>query len=182
MEGIHLALQLLCSSAAPGAVAGDGCARCVCSLAVWICRCLAAGKPALHRMMLCPSPCRLCLLLGACGTETQRHSADIAGLEEEASGERSLCPHSPGKLAGKSQAGLRSSASGVLGMVLEVQEDKTITSQHKDNDNHCPPCTARKVLFPPTLPAESLRAHKTDSFILAASFIQCVYSPSLFGL
>lgn len=60
----------------------------------------------------------------------QRHSAYITGLEEEVSGERSLClfPHSPAKLAGKSQVGLRFSASGVLGMVLEVEEDKTITS------------------------------------------------------
>lgn len=154
MEGIRLALQLLCSSfsaPAPGAVAGDGCAQCVCSLAVWLCRCPTAGEPALRRTMLHPPPCRLCLLLGGCETETQRHSADIIGLEEGASGERSLCPHSPGKLAGKSQAGLRFSASGVLGMVSEVQEEKTIESQVKDSNNHCSPCRARKVLFPPTL-------------------------------
>lgn len=127
-----------------------------------------------------PPPCKHCFLLTACDTET--HSAYIPGLQEEVSRERSLCPHSLGKLARKSQAGLRFSASGVPRMVLEVQEDKTIGSQHTDSDDHCPPCTARKVLFPPTLPAESLRAHKKDSFILAASFIQCVYSPSLFGL
>lgn len=97
----------------------------------------------------------------------------------EVSRERSLrlLPPSPGKLAGISQAGLRFSASGVLGMVLEVQEDMTIASQHKDSDNHRPRCTARKLLFPPTLPAESLGAHKKASFILAASFIQCVIHP-----
>lgn len=117
-----------------------------------------------------------------CDTAIQRHSAYITGLEEEVSRERS-CPCSPGKLAGKSQAGLMFSASEVLGMVLEVKEDKTIANQHKDSDNHCPSCTARKVLFPPTLPAESLRAHKKKkaSFILAACFIVC-YLPSQFGL
>lgn len=179
MEGIHLGLQLLCPSAVPGAVALI-CTTCVCSLIVWICRSPAAGRPALSRTMLHPPPCKHCFLLAGCDTET--HSAYIPGLQEEVSRERSSCPHSLGKLARKSQAGLRFSASGVPGMVLEVQEDKTTASQHTDSDDHCPPCTARKVLFPPTLPAESLRAHKKDSFILAASFIQCVYSPSLFGL
>lgn len=113
--------------------------------------CGSAGVRLLTNL-LCTGQC--CFLLPASTASSrvavtlgQRHSAYITGLEGEVSGERSLCvfPHSPGKLAGKSQAGLRFSASGVLGMVLEVQEDKTITSQH--SDNHCPPCTARKVLF-----------------------------------
>lgn len=85
---------------------------------------------------------------------------------------------SSGKLSGKSQAGLRFSASGVLVTVLEAQEDEAIRSQHIDSHKRCPPCTARKLLFPVTLPAESLRANKTASFILAAFFIQCVIHPA----
>lgn len=67
---------------------------------------------------------------------------------------------SSGKLAGKSQAGLKFSASGVPVTVLEAQEDKSITNHHVDSHKHCPPCTVRKLLFPVTLPAESLRANR----------------------
>lgn len=182
-EGIHLALQLLCSSAVPAGVAGDGSAQGVCSLVVWICRCPTPDKPALHRTTLHPPPCKHCFLLGGCDTETQRHSVYVTRLGEEVSGERSLCcPRSHGNLAGKSQAGLRFSASGVLGTVLEVQEEKTISSQHKDSDNHFAPCTARKVLFPPTLPAESLKAHKKSQLHLCSFFYSVCYSPSHFSL
>jgi len=85
---------------------------------------------------------------------------------------------SSGKLSGKSQAGLRFSASGVLVKVLEAQEDEVITSQHTNSHKHCLP--ASKLLFPVPLPAEPLRANKKASFIPATFFIQCViHAPTL---
>lgn len=122
-------------------------------------------------------------MLSAGVAVTLRHTDILRtspGWRKEEKRREKLAPASSEKLAGKSQAALGFGASGVLATVLEAQEDEAAhrtMCQHIDSHKHRPPCTARKLLFPVSQPAEPRRANRTASFSLAEFFIQCIIHP-----